>query len=307
MGYLLFSVAMGAALAVQSAINGRLRRVVGSAYLSSGTSFLVAWLFLLLLSGVTHQTIGIAPQIIGQQPWWLWTGGLLGAVAVSANVVLFPKIGSLQTTVLPILGQILMSLFIDQFGWFFSPLARLTWVKAGGVLLVLGGVGVALGQTPNRLLTHHSRQLGAQAFAVVTGMLMAIQTAVNGHLGTVLHTPLHATLVSFTVGLLTLILVNLGLRTPLSQLRRVWPMTWHNWWLGGGGILGALYVLTSSWLVPRLGTGQVVVLALFGQILFSALIENFGWLSAPQARVTHRKIWGLVLMFCGVLLVKFAH
>lgn len=38
-------------------------------------------------------------------------------------------------------------------------------------------------------------------------------------------------------------------------------------------ILGAIYVLGCAWLVPQIGTGQVIVLVLFGQLFFSAIID----------------------------------
>jgi len=50
-------VAMGAGLAIQTAVFSKLRGFVASPYLSSGFSFLVAWLFLLILSLVTKQSI----------------------------------------------------------------------------------------------------------------------------------------------------------------------------------------------------------------------------------------------------------
>jgi len=69
-------------------------------------------------------------------------------------------------------------------------------------------------------------------------------------------------------------------------------------------VIGALYVLCSSWLVPLIGTGQVVVLALFGQLVFSALVEHFGLFGSQVTRLSRAKIIGLIIMFMGVLIVK---
>lgn len=56
-----------------------------------------------------------------------------------------------------------------------------------------------------------------RAFGVLAGMLSAVQTAINGHLGQVLHSAVAAALVSFLVGTLGLVLVVLALR-PKWQL-----------------------------------------------------------------------------------------
>ena len=100
---LVFPVTMGVGLAIQTAVNSKLRTFVLSPYLSSGFSFLIAWLFLMILSLLTHQQLLISYATLSQEPMWLWLGGLFGAIALTGNVVLFQKIGSLQTTVLPIM------------------------------------------------------------------------------------------------------------------------------------------------------------------------------------------------------------
>lgn len=313
---LLFPVAMGAGLAMQTAVNSKLRSFTFSSYLSSGFSFLMAWLFLLLLSLFTHQSLMISSTVFTHNPGWLWLGGLFGAIALTGNVVLFQKIGSLQTTVLPIMGQIVMSVIIDQFGLFKSPNSPLTLAKILGLGLIIAGVVLSLGildaedairkdGKDTQLPIAHDSLILYQVFAIVAGMLMAIQTAVNGYLGTVLRSPIHAAFVSFSIGVLCLLIVNLAVSTKFTNLRLAVKQGRHYWWIWIGGIIGALYVLCSSWLVPLIGTGQVVVLALFGQLFFSALVENFGLFASPKTQITRSKIIGLCVLFLGVLVVKF--
>jgi len=312
---LLFPVAMGAGLAMQTAVNAKLRGFVRSPYLSSGFSFLIAWLFLLILSWTTHQPLLISGTLIANNPGWLWLGGLFGAIALTGNVVLFQKIGSLQTTVLPIMGQIMMSVLIDQFALFKSPLNPLTLAKIIGLLLIIGGVILSLGiigpRDPLLKVAEQQEQAGQgsqlfyQLFAVLAGMLMAMQTAINGYLGAVLQSPVHAAFISFSIGVLCLLLVNLITRAHIGNISLAVKQGRKYWWVWIGGIIGALYVLCSSWLVPLIGTGQVVVLALFGQLVFSALVEQFGLFGSQTTPMSRSKIIGLIIMFIGVLTVKF--
>lgn len=314
MWLLLFPVSMGVGLAVQTAVNSKLRSFVYSPYLSSGFSFFIAWLFLLILNLLTHQSFPVNGTMIQQEPVWIWLGGLFGAIALTGNVVLFQKIGSLQTTVLPIMGQIAMSIVIDQFGLFHSPASPVTVSKLFGLLLLISGVVLSLGifeSKPSTLkaeevvLRRKRSTVYYQIFAVVAGMLMAIQTAINGYLGTRLGSPLQASWVSFTLGVVCLIVVNLLLRTKVTNLRKAVAQGRRYWWIWVGGLLGALYILCSAWLVPIIGTGQVVVLALFGQLLFSALIEHLGLFESRRNRITRSKVIGLVVMFLGVMAIKF--
>ncbi|MFC0424274.1 DMT family transporter [Lactiplantibacillus plajomi] len=55
--------------------------------------------------------------------------------------------------------------------------------------------------------------------------------------------------------------------------------------------------------MPKIGTGQVVVLALSGQLTLSALIERCGWLGAHRHRLTFWRYLGLGLLIMGVLMI----
>ena len=75
---------------------------------------------LVIATAITGGTFGIS-QAFGE-PLWIWFGGLLGVVALTGNILLFPHLGAVQTVVLPIAGQIMMGVVIDHFGFFDSPL-----------------------------------------------------------------------------------------------------------------------------------------------------------------------------------------
>ncbi|PKF80636.1 hypothetical protein CW749_04685 [Vibrio sp. vnigr-6D03] len=48
-----------------------------------------------------------------------------------------------------------------------------------------------------------------------------------------------------------------------------------------GGIFLAFYILSITWVAPKIGTSNTVFLVLLGQILASTLIDNFGWFNTP--------------------------
>lgn len=310
----LMPVLMGAGLATQTAINSKLRQFVGSPYLASGISFLMGMLCLIMLCLFSGQSLLPTSNFIQSNPWWIWIGGVLGVIGLTGNIVLFSKLGSIQASVLPILGQIIMGIVIDQFGLFASPVQRMTLPKLLGLVLLLIGVFITIeviGPTAPLLKraiakAHPKFQLLYQIFGVAAGMLMATQTAINGHLGVELHSSLQAAAISFTIGTLLLFLVLFFTHTSLALVHDAIVATKRHWWLWFGGLIGGSYVLCSAWLVPLIGTGQVVILALFGQLLFSAIIEHVGMFDSYSVPINRGKIIGLIVMFISVVSIHFA-
>lgn len=302
-------IIMGAALGMQTAVNSKLRHVVHSPYLASTVSFTVGAIFLAILTLLNQQSLGVSGAIVENNPWWMWLGGFLGVVVLTVNILLFPRLGGVQTAVLPIFGQILMGIIIDQFGLFFSPKTSLTVVRVIGILLVVLGVLVTVGvfnhsqKRASQPENHH--QLLWQAIGVIAGMFGATQFAINGHLGVVIASPIHAAMISFTIGAILLIVFVLVAKVPVKNLQLAVKQGSSKWWIWIGGILGGSYVLGSASLVPKIGTGQVVVMALFGQLLFSAIIEQFGLFQSPQETVARNKLIGLMVLFVGVITIHF--
>ena len=57
-------------------------------------------------------------------------------------------------------------------------------------------------------------------------------------------------------------------------------------------------------LVNQIGNGQTVVLALFGQITGSLLVQQFGLFNSIKNRIQPLQIIGLMVMIAGVFLIR---
>ncbi|WP_125768707.1 DMT family transporter [Lapidilactobacillus wuchangensis] len=305
-GLSLIPILIGCGLAMQTAVNAKLRTFVRSPYLASAISFALGTVFLFIVTLATGINPFISLQVIVIYPWWVWLGGLLGVIALTSNLLLFPKLGSVQTAVLPIFGEIITGVIIDRFGLFNSPQIQLTWLKIIGLAAVTIGMLLTNGLFHRGELALTTTKLWPwRCLGVISGALLAMQTAINGHLGVILNSSVHAALVSFVVGTCLLLIIVVMTWTPLAKIRGAIQAGGSYWWIWLGGLLGAAYVTTSAWLVPRLGTGQVVIIALFGQLLFSALIDQFGWFQSGTKRLTVWRVLGLVLMFIGIIGVHY--
>lgn len=189
---ILLGILVGLALPVQTSVNNKLRDKVGTPYNSSLVSFIISTVFLACLLLVTGQGFHLPMDQLAGEPFWVWLGGLCGVVFLTANVILLTKLGSAETVILPVLGQLLMGLLVDSLGLFRAQQIPLTPLRAGGAVLVLAGVMV-VAWSGQAAAAQGQRPAGRlwlwRIVGVAAGMFSATQTAINGHLGQVVGSP----------------------------------------------------------------------------------------------------------------------
>lgn len=317
--WMILGIAAGIGLPIQTGINTKLRRKVGTPYHASLASFLVALLFLLLLLLVTGQEVALPLDTLRKAPLWIWCGGICGVIFLTGNIRLFAEIGSVQTVILPVLGQILMGLVVDGMGLFGAEQKGLTALRVAGALLVAAGVllvslakdgkedAVPLAMPAEIETTKGApkkRLLAWRAFGVIAGMLSAVQIAVNGCLGKVIGSPLQAAAISFAVGSLLLGLLCIGRKERHQAESSSAQVERHPWWIWLGGIVGGLYILANATLSGSIGTGMTVMLLLIGATIGGLLVDRFGWFGSEKKPLNAAKLLGLIVMIVGAVAIK---
>jgi len=73
-------------------------------------------------------------------PWWVWTGGLLGAFNVLAPVLLVGRLGTALLFAAIITGQLICSLLVDHLGALGLPRHPVTPARLCGTALLFAGV-----------------------------------------------------------------------------------------------------------------------------------------------------------------------
>ena len=138
-------------------------------------------------------------------------------------------------------------------------------------------------------------------FAFVAGAALPVQFSINAVLRGFVGGPAVAATISFFGGTLALIVVALALREswPLGEAVARAPG-----WAWVGGLLGALYVLATIIVIPRLGAATTVGLLLAGQVLASIVIDHFGLIRVPVHELNIPRLAGAVLIVIGVALVQ---
>ena len=136
---LMLGLAGGVALASQAGINAQLRQYMHSPYQAAFFSFLVGTL---ILGVVVLMQTGARPQLqeLTAVPYWLWIGGLLGAFGVSVAIILAPRLGAVNLTIVIVCGQLLAALVLDHFGWLGFEKHAINWQRISGVILVIAGL-----------------------------------------------------------------------------------------------------------------------------------------------------------------------
>ncbi|GBO54555.1 integral membrane protein [Pseudanabaena sp. lw0831] len=107
----------GSFLAIGATANTRLRKALQSSIGAATINFIVGSLtltLLILLGTFGSQSLDRLTQV----PWWAFLSGLLGAVYVTLNTIIIPKLGLTTAALAVVCSQMTGSLLIDQWGWF---------------------------------------------------------------------------------------------------------------------------------------------------------------------------------------------
>ena len=207
MGYVLLGILAGIGLPVQTSVNNRLKPRVGGPERTSLISFFVGSVFLLLWVLATEGTARLPVDRTAGYPFWIWTGGAFGVCFLLGNLFLISRVGSANTVIYPVVGQIIMGLLVDHFGWFMSDVQKLTILRAMGGALVLVGMLVITGTGKEAGTESRPGSWQAPVIGIGIGALSAAQTAINARLGNALDNPIQAALVSFSVGTVLLLMI----------------------------------------------------------------------------------------------------
>ncbi|GAL18995.1 integral membrane protein [Vibrio maritimus] len=135
----LLSVIVGTTLASQAGVNAQLRTGLSSPLQAAFISFVIGTVVLgtlVVLEGKPWFPSGSLTNL----PWWAWLGGFLGAFNIAMSIYLAPKLGALALAISIVCGQVIASLFYDQYGLLGYPKIELSPHRIGGAILIVIGV-----------------------------------------------------------------------------------------------------------------------------------------------------------------------
>lgn len=301
-GFLLASLAAGAAIPGQGRINSELATEVDDAFLAALISFstgLVLMLGIAFLTPRGRRTLGqVRPAIRrGDVQGWYLLAGCVGGYFVLTQSLTIGMIGVAVFTVAVVTGQTVGGLLWDRIGLGPAGRKRLNPVRVFGALLTVLAV-----------LWTVSPQIGGYQsgwgwlllviFPLTAGFTNSAQQALNGRQTAAYGSPIPATLINFIAGTLILLLAYLVkvLVTGAGESLPVAP------WYYLGGPLGCIFIGLGAVLVTRVGVLLAAMGMIAGQLTGSLVMDLV--VPAPGALVTTSTILGTVLTLLAVFVAS---
>ncbi len=130
----------GVGVAVETPTNALLSKTAGSVLWATLISFLVG-------AATVAAALAVARPRLPQgwaaaTPWYAWAGGLYGAGVVALSAWATPKLGAGTTLVVIIAAQTALGVALDHFGALGLQPHPASWLRAGGVALVIAGAAM---------------------------------------------------------------------------------------------------------------------------------------------------------------------
>jgi transporter family-2 protein len=132
----------GVLLTTQVGINTMLGKTLHNPYMPAAVSMLVGMLLTFALVAIVPKPLPTESAALSA-PWWLWiAGGALGALYLTGNILLAPKLGAGVLVACVVTGQLSFAVAADHFGWLgFEQHSATIW-RGLGCVLMIGGLAL---------------------------------------------------------------------------------------------------------------------------------------------------------------------
>ena len=134
------------------------------------------------------------------------------------------------------------------------------------------------------------------------GAVLPVQAVLNSKLGKQTGGPLMGSLLSFFIGFVLLLVINL--LTNYTALTSIKPLSVTPWYVWLGGLLGAAYVACVILVNQQQGVALTFALVVTGQIFVSLLTDHFGLFGSAVQPISLAKCIGALLIIAGLFLIK---
>ena len=247
MFYSLLALVIGSLTSVQSRINGQLSKDIHNGIAAALISFLSGWLFVIIVcilwkpdrNGLAN--IWKALRTRRLKPWEV-IGGMGGGFFVAIQSSSVPIIGVAIFTICAVGGQTISSMIVDLIGLSPSGKHKVTPVRAITAIVTLISVTIAV--YPD--LQSATFRFAPILLAIIVGVVVSFQQAINGRVNVVSTRPLATTFVNFLMGstVLTIaLMINLARGGTIGALPT-------NFVVYLGGIIGVISVSYTHLTLP---------------------------------------------------------
>ncbi len=143
-----------------------------------------------------------------------------------------------------------------------------------------------------------------EVLSALSGVLIVLQSRVNGELALLMGDALEAALVSFGTGLIFVSLISIvraDVRVGYRDIVKASRSKQLPAWKLGAGILGALFVAVSTHVVPIVGVALFTISSLAGQTAMSLWVDHIGVASGVKTVITKRRVIAAFITVSAVI------
>ena len=135
--------------------------------------------------------------------------------------------------------------------------------------------------------------------ALLIGALISIMISFNSRLeGYVGST--YSVVIIHAVGLITILIIA-AIKKEKMVIKESIPF-----YLFLGGIFGVMLTLVNVITIGSIGVALTTALAVFGQLVFSSLVDHFGLFGLTKYEFNPKKIAGLLIVLVGLVIMTMA-
>jgi bacterial/archaeal transporter family-2 protein len=139
------------------------------------------------------------------------------------------------------------------------------------------------------------------AIALAAGAAVPFLAAINAAFGRAVGSVYGASLVLCVVAFATIAGVSLATGSGLPGTS---AFAGASWWHVTGGCFFTIYIVSMTFVAPRIGLGNAIVLVVVAQIATAVLIDHFGLLGAAVTPLDWKRTLGMALLIAGVVLAR---
>ncbi|SHI98846.1 transporter family-2 protein [Clostridium cavendishii DSM 21758] len=132
--------------------------------------------------------------------------------------------------------------------------------------------------------------------AILVGMLISIMITFNGQLLNNVGLS-YSLLIIHIVGLIAIAFIMVLKRIKISLKGRI-PL-----YLFLGGVVGVGLTISNILTITYIGVALTTALGVFGQLIFSSLVDHYGFLGMTKYNFNKKKLIGFSIIFIGLIVM----
>ena len=294
----LLAAISGILIALQARANGelshRLDNAPQAALVSFSSGLVFVAIYALFSPAVKAGIVRLRTAVRnGDIPRWRLLAGALGGSFVAIQTSVVPLIGVAVYSVASLAGQTATSLIVDRIGLTGGGPKLISPRRVGAALITVFAVFVSVLDK----IEAHSFSFIAVFLAVVAGALVGVQRALNGQINEHSGQSYTTSLLNFITGT-SFLVIFIVILILLGQIE-LQPLPIGPWWIYTGGVIGVIYIASTSLIVQHLGVLTFTLFSVGGQLFGSLLLDLYA--PSEGVSVSWYLVTGIAMTYIGVV------